>query len=127
VARQYPAVVSALRPLINLTAPLTGFPQLPAIGQPLRLAVLSLVAVEGDDQSVLHELLRSASGVAARLGLSGAIFGTAHGTQARETVRCHFRFAIEYETRLFLAHWPDASDYIARIANATPAPELGHL
>jgi len=127
VARQYPAVVSALRPLINLAAPLTGFPQLPAIGQPLRLAVLSLVAVEDDDQSVLYELLRSASGVAARLGLSGAILGTAHGTQARATVHRHFRFAIEYETRLFLAHWPDASDHISRLAKATPAPELGHL
>jgi hypothetical protein len=113
--------------LINLVAPLAGIPQLPAIGRPLRLAVLSLVAVEGDNQSVFHELLRSASGVAARLGLSGAVFGTAHGTQARETVRRHFRFAIEYETRLFLAHWPDASDHIARLAKATPVPELGHL
>jgi hypothetical protein len=127
VARQYPTVVSVLRPLINLVAPLAGIPQLPAIGRPLRLAVLSLVAVEGDNQSVFHELLRSASGVAARLGLSGAVFGTAHGTQARETVRRHFRFAIEYETRLFLAHWPDASDHIARLAKATPVPELGHL
>src|SRR5262249_1712779 len=43
VARRYPATVSALRPLINLFAPLTGIPRLPAIGQPLRLAVLSLV------------------------------------------------------------------------------------
>jgi hypothetical protein len=127
VARRYPSVVSALRPLINLVAPLTGNPQLPAIDQPLRLAVLSLVAVEGDDQSVLFELLRGASGVAARFGLSGAIFGTAHGTQARETVRRHFRLAIEYETRLFLVHWPDANDHIARIAKATPAPELGYL
>jgi hypothetical protein len=127
VARQYPAVVSALRPLINFVAPFTGIPRLPAIGQPLRLAVLSLVAVENDNQSVLHELLRSALGIAARLGLSGAIFGAAHGTQGRETVRRHFRSAIEYETRLFLAHWPAASGYIAGIAKAAPAPELGHL
>jgi hypothetical protein len=127
VARQYPATVSALRPLINLFAPLTGSPQLPAIGQPLRLAVLSLVAVAGDNQSVLQELLRGALGVAGRLGHSGAIFGTARDTQARETIRRHYRFSIEYETRLFLVRWPDAKHHVARIAGAAPAPELGHL
>src|SRR5262249_24121360 len=127
VPRRYPAIVGALRPLINLFAPLTGSPRLPTIGQPLRVAVLSLVAVEGDDQSVLGKLLRSALGVAGRLGHSGAIIGTAHDTQARETIRRHYRFAVDYETRLFLVHWPDATHHVSRITRATPAPELGYL
>ena len=127
VPRRYPPIVGALRPLINLFAPLTGSPRLPAIGQPLRLAVLSLVAVEADNQSVFRELLRSALGVAGRLGHSGAIIGTAHDSQAGETIRRHYRFATEYKTQLFLVHWPDAKHLIARITGAAPAPELGYL
>ncbi|HET9474128.1 MAG TPA: hypothetical protein VFO82_09550, partial [Steroidobacteraceae bacterium] len=79
------------RPVINLASRLTASPRLPAPGEPLRAAYLSLVAVEDDAAEDLAALLAAARAEARRRGLhvvfAGAPSAHLHAAQLRKVAR----------------------------------------
>ncbi|MEQ1670578.1 MAG: hypothetical protein ABL893_06960 [Hyphomicrobium sp.] len=126
VVRQYPKPIGALRPLLNLATPLAGLPRLPAIGTPINQCVLSHVAFEDEDQATLLALLDGALDRAKRRKFDAALIGFATERPWRAAIQQYHR-AIEYQTSLYLTHWPDATAFVASLQSRTPHPELGLL
>lgn len=126
VMRAYPPLLSKLHPLANLAAPLIGLPQLPRIGAAIDQAMLSHLAVEGDDRQVFQSLLSSGLCLAKARGLDVASIGFAATRPLRKILLEHAR-AIEYRTSLYLAHWPDGKDAVAALKPSTSHPEMALL
>ncbi len=126
VMRAYPPVLSRLRPLANLVGPLAGLPNLPKIGATINQAMLSHLAVENDDPVIFRALLSAGLCQANARGFDVASIGFATARPLRDAVLKHTR-AIEYRTSLYLAHWPDGADAVAKLATSTPNPEMALL
>ncbi len=100
VARGYPTAISIVRPLLNVLAPLSGKPRLPAIGAPLQIVYLSALAIEADRADILLPLLDAALNLAAMRGAAAAAFGLDARHPWVTAVRRAFA-AIEYRTELY--------------------------
>ncbi len=126
VMRAYPPLLSKLRPLVNLAAPLVGMPHLPRIGGAIRQAMLSHLAIENDDADVFRVLLAEGLSQARARGLDAASIGVATSRSLHSALVKHMR-TIEYRTSLYLAHWSEGTDAVASLKPATPHPEMALL
>lgn len=85
-----------------------GFPSLPALGEKLRAAYLSHVAVDGDDTQVLVALIEAAKAEAMRRGFAVLMIGLVERHPMLATVRKRFR-NLCYQSMLYLVHWEDGA------------------
>jgi hypothetical protein len=106
VIRGYAPWLRRLRPLINLAAPPTSMPTLPAVGAPLRQVYLSHVAVEDDATDVFRSLLAAGLVMAHRRGFDLALTGFA--SEHPFVTLLKTRRASLYRSLLHLVHWPDS-------------------
>ena len=106
VVRGYRRPLGLLRPLINLAAPLCGFPALPQKGQVLRQGWLSHLASEKDDAGAVKALLRAVLPRAQELGLTQVMLGLADGHPLLSAVRA-VRRHLSYRSDIYLVHWPE--------------------
>jgi hypothetical protein len=125
VVRGYGGALAAWRPLLNLAAPLGGWPRLPPPGSPLRSCYASHRAVDGDDPEVLAALLRAVYNLAVgrRLGVLAIGFGAADPARA---VVAGYR-STAYASDLYLAAWEDGEGAAAGVDGRLPGPEIALL
>lgn len=125
VIRGYPRLVGIMRPLYNLAAPLLGRPRLPAVGDVIPQGFLSPLLLEDDaDREGLALLLRAARSLAAESGLGVLTAGLAVGHPWHGWLPAMAR-AVEYRTRLYAVHWPEAPGPVP--LGPLPMPEVGLL
>ncbi|HEY3146899.1 MAG TPA: hypothetical protein VGJ75_11130 [Dongiaceae bacterium] len=126
VIRGYHPRIAALRPALNLLGRVTGLPHLPRPGQPLRQVYLSLMAVDGDDPTVLVELVKRGLAEAAHRGFDLALIGLADSNPMLPMLRRSFR-AREYRSLLYLVHWEDGRDAVESLGQRPLHVEAGLL
>ena len=114
IVRGYSALFRRARPLLNAMARTASWPALPAVGQPIRHAFASHLAVDGDDQRVLAALLCSAHNRACDLKLSYVMLGLAPGDPFHAWLRRSYRH-LTYASQIYLAAWPDGLDAVAAV------------
>lgn len=115
VVHGYHPRIARLRHLLNLLGPITGLPRLPAAGTPLRQIYLSLAAIDDDDPDVLINLVAAGLAEASRRGFDSVVISMAATNPMLPALRRAFR-ARDYRSRLYLAHWPDATPRIADLS-----------
>ncbi len=126
VIRGYPPGLGLFRPLVNLAAPIIGFPRLPPVGQALRTATLSLLASAEDDRATFSALLRAALSLAREMHLDQAALGLAAGHNVCEYI-ARESFVLRYRTTLYLIHWTDREHEFEALDTGLVQPELGLL
>jgi hypothetical protein len=124
VVAGYSSWLRRTRPVINLAARLSGSPRLPAAGEPLRAAYMSLVAVDDDASGDLEQLLAAARAEARRRGLHVVFAGwpSAHGHAAQLRTIARRR---EYRSQLYVVRWPE--DPAPHLDGRQAAPEVALL
>ncbi len=126
VVRGYCRRLAHWRHVINLAAPWTGIPTLPAVGTSLAFAYLSHVAVDDDDEDVLGALVADACARARLDGLDYVALGLSERSTLLRGIRRRFRHRA-YESVVYLAFWPDG-EALARSVDPRPSqPELAIL
>jgi hypothetical protein len=119
----YSQGISHCLPAINLGLRAAGFPALPAVGEEVRYAYLSMVCVREDDPAVLRELINAAYAEARRRGLSFLCIGFHADDPLAVALRGYPRMI--YRSRLFVVDWrPEAdiqADFGGRIPYLEPA------
>ena len=126
VVRRYPKLVKWVRPFANLAGPLLSIPKLPRSGEVLRLANLTHVAVENEDVHIFSALIHAALVVAKNSHVDQAALGMAKGCNLCHRAREYSR-TMEYNTSLYLVHWPDAGHEPQDLGPGLVQPELGLL
>jgi hypothetical protein len=106
VVRGYARLLSLIRPLLNLAAPLAGLPTLPPVGAPIAHAFLSHLAVAQDDPIVLGALIEAALDQARSRNIDVALVGLTDGHPLSAALKAAFRGRL-YRAALYLVHWPD--------------------
>lgn len=104
VVHGYPGGAWRLRHLANLAAPLTRWPRLPEVGEPLRHIFLSHMAMDEDDPALLAALITSTHNRLMGRGYAYLAIGFSHGSPLLAAVKRRF-LHLEYRTVLYLAHW----------------------
>lgn len=105
VVRGYRRPICLLRPLINLAAPLLGYPSLPSQGAVLRQGWLSHLACDHDEPAALRVLLPAALARARELGLDQLMLGLADGHPLLPLARA-IRHHLDYRSDIYLIRWP---------------------
>jgi hypothetical protein len=123
VVRGYSPTLRRARRALNLLAPLTGGPRLPAPGQQLRFAFLSHLALEQDDIEVGLQLIQEATRRAAAAELDYIALGVSERSPLATAVRRSFRHR-SYRTTLYAASWPGS---VTRLDNRPAQPEIAIL
>ena len=98
----YAPALTTLRPLWNLTAPLTGQPSLPPPGTTLAQAFLAFLHADTTDDA--HRLVTAALDLAHRRGLTTATLGLLPADPLAARLRHR-----AYRSTLYRVTWPDAS------------------
>jgi hypothetical protein len=125
VVRGYAGRLARWRRVINVLAPLTGWPRLPQVGREMRQAYLSHLAVDGDDPIVFEALLSAAVDRAARNGCDYLIAGLS---------ACHPLLAALKKWRhravrsvLYCVHWDDGRAAVEALDRRPPHVEVATL
>ena len=128
VVRAYDPVLGSLRPLINLVSPLLGMSPLPRIGEPISMAFLSHVAVEGDRPVFFLPLVNEARRIARRRELSSLAIGLASRNPLARALKNQLRIRT-YPSTLFAVFWPDQEsiDAVDSLDGRVPGPEVAVL
>ncbi len=84
---------------------------LPKVGQPLSMAYLSHIAIDGDDAPVFLSLIRSAAGHARTRGIRHLVLGLSSRSPLLAAVRKSF-FPREYGSTLYAVHWEDGTEAV---------------
>jgi hypothetical protein len=127
VVRGYPTALRVARVPLNMLAPFTRLPRLPAIGQPLSHAFVSHVATPPDRPELIEPLIQSLHGSANTLDVDSFTIGFDARDPRLPIVRGAFG-GVEYRTQLYLVHWPDgAADADAFDRTRIVAPEVALL
>jgi len=124
VIRGYAWPLSAVRPWINLAAPLLRWPRLPASGTTLAHATVSHLAAQPNQPEALVTLVEELFCLAAEKGIEFLTFGFAAGDPRLVTIRASFACR-EYRSRLYSVRW--AGTQSGAIAGSLPYPELALL
>ena len=119
VVRGYDRTLRVVRPLVNAVSRVAAIPRLPAVGEPIPQACLSHVAVDGDDASVLVEMLERALHEARLRKLAYLSLGLMDANPMLRPVRSTFRH-IDYRAVLYVVYWPDGEGRARRL-DARPA------
>jgi hypothetical protein len=125
VVRGYAGALAGWRPLLNLLAPLGGWPRLPAPGTGLRSCYASHLAIDGDDRAVFAALLRSVYNRAAGRGCRLLMIGLDADDPLRSAL-AGYR-ATSYPSDLYLAAWEDGEAAAAEVDGRLPGPEIALL
>jgi hypothetical protein len=125
VVAGYSRWLGRARPLINLAAPITGLPRLPAPGGQLRSAFLSHVAVDDAAPEDLLALVSAARAEARRRGIELLLMGQAAEHPLTPWLR-KLRQQRELKSLLFLVRWPESAA-IELDPELRVAPELALL
>jgi len=96
----YREPLRSLRPLLNMAAPLTGLPILPAVGRDLRQAFLALATVKGNDPAMWIDLVRSALAKARAKGMTMMAVGFCDTDPALPAIARTFRHR-EYNSTIY--------------------------
>ena len=104
VVRGYGGRMALARPLLNLGAPVFGWPRLPAVGQPLSHAYLSHVAVDDDDPALLLPMVADALHRSRERGYAYLMTGFFEGHPLLDALRSA-SLHLEYRALAYLAHW----------------------
>lgn len=115
VVRDYRRPVALSRPLINLVAPLFGFPPLPRKGRPLQQGWLSHLACDQDDPAALEALLPAALSRGRQLGLEQLMLGLVEDHPLLPVARA-IRRHLSYRSDIYLVHRKGAADKVDRRA-----------
>jgi hypothetical protein len=110
VVRGYDRWLGLLRPLVNLVRA----PRLPRPGGALDGAFVSHVAVDGDDASVLLELLTAVYDDAAGGGFDHLIVGFAERNPLLPAVKRAYTHR-EYTSIVYAVHWEDGAESVRQL------------
>ena len=113
VVRGYAGALARWRKLLNLAAPLGGWPELPDPGSELRSCYASHRAVDGDDPAVFAALLRALYNHAAERRFRYLAIGLAEADPWRAVLRAYR--SVRYRSQLYLAAWEDGEAAVANI------------
>jgi hypothetical protein len=126
IVRGYPALLGVARPAVNALGPLFGVPRLPRVGQPLRHAFLSHLAVDDDAPDVAVALARHALAEAPDRRLSYVATALSPRHPLFAPLRGAFRCLV-YRSVLFTVHWDDGADAVAVLDDRVPHLEVAVL
>lgn len=126
VIRGYGPPLSHLRPAVNLLAPVLGLPRLPAVGERLRHAFLSHLAVRDEDPAVCRALLLTAANRSLEHHFAYLTLGLAERHPLSEVVRRTFRH-LQYRSLLYVVSWPDGQGAVQALDDRIPHPEMAVL
>jgi hypothetical protein len=115
------------RGAINLAATITGRPQLPAIGQPLRLAYIShAAAAPTAAPDVFAALVESLHHAAAFRGIDYLVAGLPAPDPRLVALKRLFG-GRELRSRLYVVYWPDGRRAAESLDERPPCPEVALL
>lgn len=121
-----PRTLAALRAPLNLAFAAARLPAIPARGERIEQAFLSLAATRDDCPERFVRLVRAGLAEAHRLGLAAAMIGVPSDHPWRAALRGALR-AIEYGTSLFAVTWPEDAAALGTIDPGRVFPEIGLL
>jgi hypothetical protein len=124
VVRGYSGQLRRYRHLVNLFAALTGRPQLPRVGEPIRFAYLSHLAIDNDDDERLIELIEEARRRSS--GLDYLALGLAEASPMLAAAQRHFG-GRSYRSVLYLVHRVGNEAAIEDLDRRTPHVEVAIL
>jgi hypothetical protein len=122
---RYSLPLRALRPIYNLAARVSPLKPLPAPGAPIPNITLACLAVENDDATLFHCLLRTACNELRRGPWHYAVAGL-HERDPLARVLGEYR-RIDASGRLFTVHYPEAESCVSALQPRVPFMEPGCL
>lgn len=126
VVRDYAPALLRARPILNLGARFTGGTRLPAIGDVLRNAYVSHLAINPNKPDLLPQLISELRRVATQRRIELLTLGFAANDPKLAVVRRSFR-AREYHSRLYIVRWPDCGGAARELDQRVLAPEVALL
>ncbi len=126
VLRGLPPKLGAARRSANILAPLLSLPSIPAPGKRIEQAFLTSLAVRDEVPDLAVALVASGLNAAKAIGADVATIGVPVSHPWRAAIQRRFR-AIQYETELFIAYWPDASPIVDSLEIAHVFPDVAML
>jgi hypothetical protein len=125
--RGYSPRLSRWRPIVNAFSRITGAPHLPRVGDALRFAYLSHLAVDDrEDERVTVDLVAAGVEIASWRGLDYVVVGLSAAHPSLAAVRQAFSHRA-YESILYVAFWPDAAGIAESLDRRPSHPELAIL
>jgi len=125
VVRSYSGVIARWRKVINLAAPLGGWPTLPDPHTPLRHCYASHLAIDNDDPSVFAALLRALYNHTVERHARYFMLGLSE-TNPFCAIAKTYR-PITYASQLYLVAWDDGSEAVSKVDARVPGPEVAVL
>jgi hypothetical protein len=131
VVRGYSGALARWRRLLNLMAPLGGWPELPEPGTALRSRYASHRAIDedaGDDSdgtAVFAALLRALYNQGVERGDGYLVLGFGEGDPLSAALRPYR--SLSYASQLYLAAWEDGEAAVAALDGRVPGPEVAVL
>jgi hypothetical protein len=125
VVRGYFGSIARFRKLINLSAPLGGWPALPEAGARLNHCFACFLAVDDDNPEIFSALLRALYNEAARRKFDYFMLGLAEESRFHPIVKSYR--PVTYESQIYLAAWEDGYEAVARVDSRPPALEIALL
>jgi hypothetical protein len=126
VVRGYHPALRRARPLMNAAARVLGLPRLPPIGEALRFAYLSHIAVDDDRAEVLGELIAMQMARARTADLDYVVAGFPDRHPFQAVVRRTWARRT-YRSALYLACWPDGDAFVRSLDDRPAQPEVAVL
>lgn len=125
VVRGYSGNFKRWRKVINLLAPLGGWPSLPEVGTPLNQCFVAFTAIDNDDPQIFAALLRAVYNEAAKRRYSYLLLGLPEVHPLRRVLTGYH--PLEYVSQIYLAAWDDGFEEIARVDARLPGLEIAVL
>lgn len=122
----YRPPLDRVRLLVNLAAPFSGLPRLPAPGQPLGQAFLSLQAVRGNDEAIWTDLVTAALALAREKGLQLLAAGFVRGDPLEGATARLFRHRA-YKSTIYSVRWGEDGERLDPANFVMPKIEIGLL
>jgi hypothetical protein len=126
VVHGYAGALAALRPALNLIAPVLAMPHLPPAGAPLRQVYLSHLAVADDDPEIFIALIGAALAAARRRGFALALTGLAARHPLAAVLARRWRHRA-YRSLLHVVHWDDGRRAAEALGSCLPHVEIAVL
>lgn len=126
VVSDYALSLLRVRPVLNLAARFANGTRLPAIGEVLRNAYVSHLALNPNQPDLLLRLIAELRGDAARRGIELLTLGFAANDPKLAVMRRNFRCR-EYYSRLYIVRWSDCGGVARELDKRALAPEVALL
>jgi hypothetical protein len=126
IVRGYSGVIDRWRKLINISAPLGGWPVLPPPNTPFHYCFASHLAIDHDNPQVFAALLRSVYNHATTYGYSYFMLGLSEANRLLPIVTNSYR-NIKYTSQLYLVDWENGEKKRIQVDTHPPHPEVSIL